>query len=70
MIIGTLKMYDAQRGFGFIKRDDGGPDCFLHVKDLHPASLGEDDVRPGLRVQFDLAENKGRLRAVNVMRCA
>jgi cold shock protein len=29
---GRIKMFDQSRGYGFIKRDDGGPDAFVHIK--------------------------------------
>jgi len=34
---GQLKKWDDDRGFGFIKPDDGAPDVFLHIRDLSQA---------------------------------
>ncbi len=38
MATGTLKMWNADRGYGFIGNDAGGPDLFLHVAGPHGAS--------------------------------
>jgi CspA family cold shock protein len=37
---GQVKFFNAQKGFGFVSRDDGGPDAFLHVSVLQRARLG------------------------------
>ncbi len=63
MITGKVKMYDEKRGFGFIKRDDGAADVFLHV------SAFEDDAPPlvGDRVEFLVeADRRGRTCAAEV----
>jgi CspA family cold shock protein len=39
MATGTLKMWNADRGFGFIGDDSGGPDIFLHVSALQSEAL-------------------------------
>jgi cold shock protein len=43
MAAGILKMWNADRGFGFIKDDSGGPDIFMHVtalRGIDPDNLG------------------------------
>ena len=52
MIIGTVKWYNAQRGFGFIQRDDGGEDAFVHVSAVERA--GMNDLREGQKISFEL----------------
>ena len=69
MAIGILKMWNADRGFGFIKDDSGGPDIFLHVSALQSAGIDPDNIRKGERLTFDLESTReGRTRAANVRR--
>jgi len=49
MASGILKMWNAERGFGFIADDAGGPDMFLHVSALQSAGINPDDIRKGSR---------------------
>jgi len=65
MIRGTLKAFLTERGFGFIKRDDGADDVFVHGSALPGGAA----LPPGVRVAFDLAENpyNGRPCAVRVV---
>lgn len=65
MIQGSIKMFYADRGYGFIGRDDKEPDVFFHIKELQRAGLGRVDV--GQRVSFDIeTQRDGRVRAVGV----
>ncbi|MGX1110552.1 MULTISPECIES: cold shock domain-containing protein [Bradyrhizobium] len=61
MYSGKIKMWDTDRGFGFIRRDDGGPDAFVHIKHLSAVFRPE----AGQIVTFDLVidERNGRERA-------
>jgi len=54
MATGTLKMWKAERGFGFILNDAGGPDMFLHITALESAGIDPDSLRPGERLTFDV----------------
>jgi CspA family cold shock protein len=64
VLFGTIKKWNDERGYGFIKPDDGGPDVFLHISAL---PMG---VQPheGDRVSFELEpdERSGRSRAGHV----
>jgi cold shock protein len=65
MSTGTVKYFNADRGFGFITRDDGG-DIFVHRK-----ALAEDieELAPGQRVRFDERPDRrstGKLEAFAV----
>lgn len=66
MARGKLKMWDGDRGFGFIAPDEDGPDVFVHVSAFQRASLDIPDV--GDRVSYDLETNSrtGKLAAVNL----
>jgi CspA family cold shock protein len=69
MATGTLKMWNAERGFGFIANDAGGPDMFLHVSALQSAGIDPDNIRKGERLIFDVENTRdGKIRASNVGR--
>ena len=66
MAIGTVKFFNAERGYGFIVVEDGGPDMFLHISALEAAGLRS--VSEGDRVSFDavMDERKGKPNAQNI----
>lgn len=65
MATGTVKWFNATKGFGFIAPDDGGKDVFLHVSALERAGLRS--VQEGQKLSFDLARGRdGRTSAENV----
>jgi CspA family cold shock protein len=51
MITGTVKFYNAQKGFGFIQPDDGSKDVFVHATALERAGLR--GLNEGQKVSFD-----------------
>ena len=61
---GKVKMYNADRGFGFIQPNTGGEDLFFHVSDLQEG----DDVATGAAVTFELGNDRktGRSKATSV----
>ena len=62
-------MWNAERGFGFIKDDSDGPDIFLHVSAVQSAGVDPDDLRLGELLTFDVeAGRDGRTKASNVRR--
>jgi CspA family cold shock protein len=67
MATGTLKMWNAERGYGFIADDSGGPDMFLHISALQSAGIDPDKIRKGKRLTFDiestLTEGRGQQRS-------
>jgi CspA family cold shock protein len=56
---GTVKFFNTEKGFGFIKTDDG-QELFVHVSGL------KDTIKEGDTVSFDVQEGKRGLNAVNV----
>eukprot|EP01037_Dinobryon_pediforme_P019423 gene19422-biopygen11788 len=53
---GTVKWFNAQKGFGFIAPDDGGNDAFVHISAVERSGLG--DLREGQKVGFDLVSDR------------
>ncbi len=64
MTTGTVKWFNATKGFGFIMPEDGGKDVFVHVTAVQAAGLrGLDE---GQRVTFDVTMERGKSAAVNL----
>jgi cold shock protein len=66
MTTGTVKWFNAQKGFGFIAPDDGGNDAFVHISAVERAGMG--DLREGQKVGFDLVSDQrsGKMSADNL----
>lgn len=61
MAIGTVKFFDATKGFGFIRPEGGDKDVFVHVSAVHNA--GMDTLTEGQRVSFEVVTERGKLAA-------
>ena len=58
MTIGTVKFFNATKGFGFIEPEDGGKDVFVHISDVERSGLA--GLSDGQKVEFDIeAEARG-----------
>ena len=64
---GTVKFFNVERGYGFIKPDEGGRDVFVHVTAVEQAGLTS--LTEGQRVSFDVEpDKKGKgPKAVNLV---
>lgn len=63
MPTGKVKWYDAEKGFGFLTRDDGG-EVFVHSSALPPGSAA--GLRAGQRVEFGVVEGRRGVQALQV----
>lgn len=64
MATGTVKWFNAQKGFGFIQPSDGGSDVFVHISAVERAGLST--LREGQHVSYEVATQKGKTSAVNL----
>lgn len=65
MAAGTVKFFNAVKGFGFIEQDGGGKDVFVHVSALERTGLRA--LAEGQKVIFDLERDRqGRDSAINL----
>ena len=63
---GTVKFFNAMKGFGFITRDDGQPDAFVHISAVERSGMRE--LNEGDKVEFDLeVDRRGKHSAVNLV---
>jgi CspA family cold shock protein len=61
---GIVKFFNPQKGFGFIVRDDGGEDVFVHISAVEQAGLA--DLADGQPLEFTLVDRGGRISATNL----
>ena len=61
MATGTVKWFNATKGFGFIQPDDGGKDVFVHATALEAAGLRS--LNDGQAVSFELQSDRGKTSA-------
>lgn len=65
MTTGTVKWFNATKGYGFIEPEDGSKDAFLHISALERAGIS--NIQEGQRVEFELQTGKnGKTSAENV----
>ncbi len=62
---GTVKFFNAQKGFGFIVRDDGGDDIFVHISEVEKAGLT--GLAEGQPLSFSLVERNGKVSACDLV---
>jgi CspA family cold shock protein len=61
---GTVKWFNATKGYGFIQPDAGGKDVFVHISVVEKA--GFDGLAEGAKVGYDVVPNKGKESAENL----
>jgi CspA family cold shock protein len=61
---GVVKWFNTTKGFGFIAPDQGDADVFVHITEVEKSGL--DNLNEGQRVQYELANQRGKTAAVNI----
>lgn len=56
MTTGTVKWFNATKGYGFIQPDEGGPDVFVHISAVERAGLR--DLNEGQKVTYELEQDR------------
>ncbi|MEU1375840.1 cold-shock protein [Streptomyces triculaminicus] len=64
MATGTVKWFNADKGFGFIQQDDGGPDVFVHFSAIQTTGFRE--LHEGDKVSYDVTQGPKGPQAENV----
>jgi len=64
MTTGTVKFFNATKGFGFIAPDDGSKDVFVHISAVEASGLST--LSDNQKVTFDVEPDKRGQRAVNI----
>ena len=64
MPTGTVKWFNAQKGFGFIQPEDGGKDVFVHITAVQAAGLSSLDENQ--RVTYEVVAERGKQAAANL----
>jgi len=66
MPLGKVKWFNVRKGYGFITDDKSEKDIFLHVSVLEKSKLRV--LRENQKIQFEIKEEKGKLKAINLKR--
>ncbi len=66
MDTGTVKWFNAQKGYGFIQPDNGGADVFVHISAVEKSGLR--GLNEGQKISYDIQNDpkKGKAAAVNI----
>ena len=64
MATGTVKWFNATKGYGFIQPDNGGKDISVHISAVEKAGLSS--LREGAKVSYEETANRGKTSAENL----
>jgi cold shock protein len=64
MSTGTVKWFNAQKGYGFIQPEGGSKDVFVHISAVERSGMSS--LREGQKVSFDVEQDRGKASACNL----
>ena len=64
MAVGTVKWFNATKGYGFIMPQDGGKDVFVHITAVQAAGLN--GLNDGQKVSYEVTKERGKDAAINL----
>ncbi|MBL1431148.1 MAG: cold-shock protein [Robiginitomaculum sp.] len=64
MTTGTVKWFNATKGYGFISPEEGGNDVFVHITALEKAGIA--GLNDGQKVNYEIVTNRGKQAADNI----
>jgi CspA family cold shock protein len=64
MAVGTVKWFNAQKGYGFIQPESGGKDVFVHISAVERAGMGT--LNEGQKISYEIARDRGKESAANL----
>lgn len=68
MAQGTVKWFNAEKGYGFIQPEEGGADVFVHISAVTGAGLR--GLNEGQKVSYEVTSERGRQAATNLQTAA
>ena len=66
MAIGTVKWFNATKGYGFIEPNDGTKDVFVHISAVERAGMST--LNEGQKISYDVVNERGKNAAANLQR--
>ena len=64
MQTGIISWFRTDKGYGFVKPDDGSKDVFLHLKELE--KIGLNNIDTGQKLSFEIRKKKNKISAINI----
>ena len=64
MNTGTVKWFNASKGYGFVEPSDKSRDVFLHISAVE--AIGLSDLKDGQKISYNIESNKGKISAIDI----
>ena len=64
MNTGTVKWFNATKGYGFVEPSDKSNDVFLHISAVEARGLS--DLKDGQKISYNIESNKGKISAIDI----